>query len=118
MYIVRKASPPRSSFASLVDHLGSDGVIAGMTTITRKQPHARFSSQPLPVLPEFVEQPGAEQHIAVFAAFTALDMDHHALAVDVTHFQACEFGTAEPGGVERSEEHTSELQSQFHLVCR
>src|SRR5229473_7201200 len=56
MHTIRKASPPRSSFASMVDHLGSDGLIAGMTTLARKQPHARFSSQPVPVLPEFVEQ--------------------------------------------------------------
>src|SRR5712664_4313762 len=101
MHTVRKAGPPRSSFASLVDHLGSDGLIAGMITLAGKQPQARFSSQPLPVLPEFVEQLCAEQHIAVFAAFTALDVDHHALAVDVTHFQACEFGTTESGGRER-----------------
>src|SRR5689334_24046826 len=26
--------------------------------------------------------------------------------------------TTKPGGLGRSEEHTSELQSQFHLVCR
>src|SRR5260370_37278048 len=104
MHTVRKAGPPRSSFASMVDHLGSDGLIAGMTTLAREQPYARFSSQPVPVLPEFVEQPGAEQYIAVFAAFTALDVDHHALAVDVTNFQACEFGTAESGGVERHQQ--------------
>src|SRR6266481_7098198 len=104
MYIVRKARPPRSSIASLVDHLGSDGVIAGVTTITRKQPHARFSSQPVPVLPEFVEQLCAEQHIAVFATFTALDVDDHALTVDVTYFQTREFGTAESGGIERHQQ--------------
>src|ERR1700674_1060099 len=86
MHTIRKASPPRSSSASLVDHLGSDGLIAGMTTLARKHPYARFSSQPVPMLPEFVEQLGAEEHIAVFAAFTALDVDHHALTVDVTHF--------------------------------
>src|SRR5258708_2093475 len=104
MHTVRKAGPPRSSFASMVDHLGSDGLIAGMTTITRKQPHARFSSQPVPVLPEFVEQLCAEQHIAVFATFTALDVDDHALTVDVTYFQTREFGTAESGGVERHQQ--------------
>src|SRR6202521_1436294 len=114
MHTVRKASPPRSSFASLVDHLGSDGLIAGVITITRKQPYARFSSQPLPVLPEFVEQLGAEQHIAVFAAFTALDVDHHALAVDVTHLQACEFGTTESGGTERNQ--TSAMQRRASCI--
>src|SRR5258708_19406796 len=101
MHTIRKASPPRSSFASMVDHLGSDGLITRVITITRKHPYARFSSQPLPVLPEFVEQLCAEQYIAVLAAFTALDVDHHALAVDVTNFQASEFATADPGGVYR-----------------
>src|SRR5882672_2072535 len=104
MHAVPQASPPRSSFASLVDHLGSDGLIAGMTTLAGEQPHARFSSQPVPVLPEFVEQLCAEQHIAVFAAFTALDVDDHALTVDVTYFQTREFGTAESGGIERHQQ--------------
>jgi hypothetical protein len=45
------------------------------------------------VLPEFVEQLSAEQHIALFAAFSALDVDDHALTVDVANFQSCEFGT-------------------------
>ena len=79
-------------------------MIAGMTTLARKQPYAGLSPQPVPVLPEFVEQLCAEQHIAVFAAFTALDVNHHALTVDVTHFQACEFGTPESGGVERHQQ--------------
>ena len=104
MHAFREAGPPRGTFAGMVDHLGSDGAIAGMITLARKQPYARLSSQPVPVLPEFVEQLWAEQHIAIFAAFAALDVNHHALAVDVTNFQACEFGTAESGGVERHQQ--------------
>src|SRR6266849_3560010 len=104
MHAVRKAGPPGGSFAGVVDHLGSDGVIASMTALARKQPYARFSSQPVPVLSEFVEQLWAEQYIAVFATFTALDVDDHALAVNVTHFQAREFGTAESSGVERHQQ--------------
>jgi hypothetical protein len=53
---------------------------------------------------EFVKQLWAEQHIAIFAAFTALDVDHHALTVDVTHFQVCEFGTPESCGIERHQQ--------------
>jgi hypothetical protein len=53
------------------------------------------------VLSEFLEQFWAEQHIAVFAAFTASDVDHHALAIDVADFQTRQFGTPESGGVER-----------------
>jgi hypothetical protein len=57
----------------------------------------------MPVPPEFLEQLCAEQHIAVFAVFapfTASDVDHHALTVNVTHFQAGEFGTPESRGIE------------------
>src|SRR5260370_31889912 len=84
MHAVRETGPPGSLFTGMVDHLGSDGAITGMTALARKQPFAGFSSQPVPVLPEFVEQLGAEQHIAVFAAFTALHVNHHSLTVAVT----------------------------------
>src|SRR5216684_2060067 len=84
----------------MVDHLGSDGAIAGMAALARKQPYAGLSSQPVPVSPEFVEQLWAEQHIAVLAAFATLDVNHHALTVDVANFQTREFGTPESGGVE------------------
>jgi hypothetical protein len=36
------------------------------------------------MLAEFVEQPWTKQHIPVFAAFSASDVNHHALTVDVT----------------------------------
>src|SRR5713101_5556586 len=104
MHAVREPSPPGSSFTGMVDHLRSDGAIAGMSMSAREQPYAGFSPQSVPVPPEFVEQLGAEQHIAVFAAFTALDVNHHALAVDVTHFQAREFGTPKSGSVERHQQ--------------
>src|SRR2546422_10670778 len=39
---------------------------------------------------------------------------HHARAQDVLHLQLVEVGK----GLGRSEEHTSELQSRLHLVCR
>jgi hypothetical protein len=70
----------------MVDHLGSDGEITGMTALARKQPYTGLSSQTVPVLAEFFEQLWAEQDIPVFSAFTALDVNHHALTVDVTHF--------------------------------
>src|ERR1700730_8107686 len=53
------------------------------------------------MLPQFVEQLGAEQHISISAAFSSLDVNHHALAVDIADFQAREFGTSESGGVKR-----------------
>src|SRR6266446_2573709 len=108
MHAVREPGPPGSSFTGMVDHLGSDGVITGTTMIAREQPYAGLSPQSVPVSPEFVEQLWAEQHIAVFAAFAALDVNHHALTVDVTHFQAREFGTPESGGVQRHQQSAME----------
>src|SRR2546422_4942155 len=39
---------------------------------------------------------------------------HHARTQDILHLQLVEVGK----GLGRSEEHTSELQSRLHLVCR
>ena len=58
----------------------------------------------MPVLSQFFEQLWTEQHIAVLATFSALDVNHHVLTVDVTHFQAREFGTPQSGGVERHQQ--------------
>ena len=52
------------------------------------------------MLTQFLEQFGAEHHIAVFASLAALDVNHHALAIDVADFQVCQFGAAYSGGVE------------------
>ena len=53
---------------------------------------------------EFVEQFWAEHHVPVFAAFATLDVDDHALAVDVADFQVCQLGTPDSGGVERHQQ--------------
>src|SRR5208337_713323 len=100
VHVFRERGPPGGSFASMVDHLRSDGAITGSIMIAREQPHAGLSPQAAPVSLKFVEQLWAEQHIAVFAAFTTLDVYHHALTVDVANFQSCEFGTPESRGIE------------------
>lgn len=105
------AADAGSSFTSMVDHLGSDGAIAGVTMPGREQPYAGFSPQPVPVMSQFFEQLRTEQHIAVFAALAALDVDDHALTVDVTHFQVREFGTPESGGVERHQQSAVQRRS-------
>src|SRR2546422_2404908 len=55
----------------------------------------------------------------------ALDLIRHAvsknskvLAVDLTGHYAGRLGDLTPRDLSRSEEHTSELQSRLHLVCR
>src|SRR6266851_7151206 len=104
MHAFLEARPSGGSFAGMVDHLGRDRAITGVTVLARKQPYAGLPPQPVPVLAEFVEQLLAEQHIPVFAAFAALDVNHHALTVDVADFQTREFGTPEPSGVERHQQ--------------
>src|SRR5215472_9081986 len=68
---------------------GVDRVISSMPTVAGKEPVAGFSPQPAPVLAQFVEQLGAEHDIPVFAAFSSLDMNHHALTVDIAGLQLC-----------------------------
>src|SRR5208337_843433 len=103
-----ESGPSSSSFTGMVDRLGSDGPITGVPMLARKQPYAGLSSQPVPVLPQLVEQLGAEQHISISAAFAALDVNHHALAVDIADFQAREFGTPQSGGVQRHQQSAME----------
>src|ERR1700756_195892 len=86
--------------ASVPDHLGVDRRITGMPAVAWKQPYAGLSPQAAPVSLEFVEQSWAEQNIAVFATFTALDVDHHAFAVYVADFQVGQFSASYSGGVE------------------
>jgi len=44
-----------------------------------------------------LEQFWAEHHIPVFASFAALDVNHHALAIDVADFQVCQFSASYSG---------------------
>src|SRR5712692_9881087 len=75
-----------------------------MPAVAWKQPYAGLSPQAAPVSLEFVEQLWAEQNITVFATFTALDVNHHALAVHVADLQVCQFSASYSGGVERHQQ--------------
>src|SRR5260370_26168808 len=78
-------------FASVPDHLGGDRGISGMPAVAWKQPYAVLSPQAAPVALEFVEQLWAGQNITVFATFTALDVNDHAVAVLGAAFQSVQF---------------------------
>src|SRR5215470_5192394 len=90
--------------ASMPNSFRIDGPIPAMAVITRKEPDTRLSPQPPPVFPEFLEQLGAQHHVAILASLPALDVNHHALAVDVANFQVRQFGTAHSGSVERHQQ--------------
>jgi hypothetical protein len=68
VHVFRERGPPGSNFASMVDRLGSDGPITGVSMPARKQPYAGLWPQPAAVSFDFVKQLWAEQHIAVLCA--------------------------------------------------
>src|ERR1700746_2267406 len=98
----------RGSLAGVVKRFCVDRVGRSMPTVTGKEPVAGFSAQPKPVLAQFFEQLGAEHEIAVFAALSCADMNHHALAVDIVDFQVCYLSTPQTGSVERHEQSAME----------
>jgi hypothetical protein len=51
-------------------------------------------------LTQCLEQFWAEHHLSVFASLAALDVYHHALAIDVADFQVCQFSASYSGGGE------------------
>ena len=75
-----------------------------MPAVAWKQPCAGFSRQAAPVLAQFLEQFWAEHHISVSASLAALNVNHHALAVDVADFQVCQLGVPHSGSVERQQQ--------------
>jgi len=79
-----------------------------MPTIAEKEPAAGFSPQPMTVLAQLFEQLGAEHDIAVFAALSSADMNHHALAVDIADLQVCYLNTPQAGSIERHEQSAME----------
>ena len=80
-----------------------DWLITVVPTVAWKQPCAGHFRQVAPVLAQFLEQFWAEHHIAVCASFAALNVNHHALAVDVVDLQMRQLGTSRAGGIERHE---------------
>src|ERR1700720_4819412 len=90
--------------ASVPDHLGGDRCITGMPAVAWKQPCAWLVPQSAPVLTQYLEQFWAEHHISVFASLAALDVNHHAFAIDVADFQVGQFSTSYSGGVERHQQ--------------
>jgi hypothetical protein len=78
-----------------------DGLITAVVAVAREQPLAGFSPQPVPMGPQFDEQLWAEHDVAIRAPLTALDVNHHSLAVDVADFQACQLCVADSGGIQR-----------------
>ena len=85
----------------LPDRCCVDRLITAMILLAWKEPEAGFPRQPLPVSAQFVEQLGAEHHVAIFAPLAATDMNHHALTVDVADLQVGQLSAPGAGSIER-----------------
>ena len=96
MHLFFDARSLRGMTAGLPNHFRGNRLIAAMVPVAWKQPHAWLALEPVPVLAELVEQLWAQQDIAIFAALATLDMNDHALAVDVGDFQARESARRSP----------------------
>lgn len=86
-------------------------VLAFRARLTGEKPGSGLL--PSPVFAQCFEEPGTERHIAVLAAFAFMNMDDHALAVDVVDAQANQFAAPHPGRIQ-SHQDGARLQS----ACR
>jgi hypothetical protein len=60
---------------------------------------------PSPVVAQGFEQLRRQGHVTIAHPLTPLDMDDHALAVDIAHLQQSRLGAAHAGGIEQHQEH-------------
>src|ERR1700722_15259377 len=82
------------------DHVGTDGnVSAHRFDGTWKQ--KSLGLHPAPVDAQSFQQLGAQWDIAVAAALTLFNANHHALTVHVAYLQTARFGPTQSGGVQR-----------------
>ena len=84
-----KACTFSSDLAGSPEDLGGDGITCRVPAVAGKQPLLRLAPETSPIDAKFLEHLRAEHDIAVFAAFSSADMNHHAFAVDVAELQVC-----------------------------
>jgi hypothetical protein len=88
IHLLLDAGTASGVLAGMARRFGVDGLIVVVPAIAGEQPEAGFFAQPSPVCAEFIEQNGAEHYVAVFATLAALDVNHHALAINVVDLEA------------------------------
>src|SRR5260370_21171720 len=100
--------------------LVGDGPLgAAITYLAGKQIDAGLL--PAPVVAQGFQQLRRQRHVAIAQALAPVDVDDHALAVDVAHLQQRRLGAAHAGGIEQHQEHAmhavrSRLDQPRHLV--
>src|SRR6266404_5297158 len=60
------------------------------------------------MLTQFLEQRWAKHHVAIFTSLATLDVNYHALTVDVRNFQVGQLGPPHSGSVERHQQRAME----------
>ena len=95
-----EASPGGCRPAEVPHRLVGDGLLdAGCAPLGGEQIDAGLP--PAPVLAQGFEQLRRQGNIAITRALAPVDVDDHALTVDVAHLEQRRFGAAHAGGVER-----------------
>ena len=100
--------------------LVGDGPLgAAITYLAGKQINAGLL--PAPVVAQGFQQLRRQRHVAIAQALAPVDVDDHALAVDVAHLQQRRLGAAHAGGIEQHQEHVMHairrrLDQPRHLV--
>src|ERR1039457_1943105 len=83
--------------AGMPDHFRGDGIVGSVPYASGKQPDGWFAAQTAIVFSQVFQQIRAKRDISILASLAFLNMDHHALAVDVRHLQMCQFGSPYSG---------------------
>ncbi len=96
------AGPLGGLLAGFPRHLRGDGNI-GAPVLHGAGKQIGLGFHPTPIDAKCLQQLRAQRHIAVVAALALTDVHHHALAIDVSGFQAAQLGAAHASGVQRHE---------------
>src|SRR5258705_2991240 len=113
----------RVNDGSWVIHFGEFEADLRAGELRRNGLKVRLQDQPFQILAMLLERPGEivtreEVRARLWPADTFVDFDHGLNSAIQRLRVALRDSAEKPDFVERSEEHTSELQSLRHLVCR
>jgi hypothetical protein len=99
---VLEACPASRAPAHVPDRLVGDRLLDSTMAIAARE---QIDPRPLgaPVRAQRIQQPGTEHDVTVLAALAAVDMDEHALAIDIADLERGHLCTAAAGRVERHE---------------
>jgi len=83
----------------------ADGLSADVAVRMGAGKHPDGRPLDLPVGAQLMQQPFRENGVSVLFPFALVDTNHHAIAVDIAHFQAYQFGAPEARGIGCHQQH-------------